>query len=73
LNQHFNKIRVLSVPKEAVLLYSFYKVGMVVEEEKVAVRESVRGISEWLGLDPFYLAKEGKLIAIYPPNEELVM
>jgi len=44
-------------------------VGMVVEEEKVPVRESVKGISELLGLDPLYLANEGKLIAICPPNE----
>jgi hydrogenase expression/formation protein HypE len=44
-------------------------VGMVVEEEKVPVRDSVKGISELLGLDPLYLANEGKLIAICPPNE----
>jgi hydrogenase expression/formation protein HypE len=44
-------------------------VGMVIEEEKVPVRESVKGISELLGLDPLYLANEGKLIAICPPNE----
>ncbi len=44
-------------------------VGMVVEEEKVPVRESVKGISELLGLDPLYLANEGKLIAICPANE----
>jgi hydrogenase expression/formation protein HypE len=42
---------------------------MVIEEEKVPVRESVKGISELLGLDPLYLANEGKLIAICPPNE----
>jgi hydrogenase expression/formation protein HypE len=44
-------------------------VGMVIEEEKVTVRESVKGISELLGLDPLYLANEGKLIAICPSNE----
>ena len=49
---------------------SMSNVGMVIEEEKVPVRESVRGISELLGLDPLYLANEGKLIAICPPNEE---
>ena len=43
--------------------------GMVIEEEKVPVRESVKGISELLGLDPLYLANEGNLIAICPPNE----
>jgi hydrogenase expression/formation protein HypE len=44
-------------------------VGMVIEEEKIPVRESVRGICELLGLDPLYLANEGKLIAICPPHE----
>ncbi|HMK76394.1 MAG TPA: hydrogenase expression/formation protein HypE, partial [Thermodesulfobacteriota bacterium] len=44
-------------------------VGMVIEEEKVPVHDSVKGISELLGLDPLYLANEGKLIAICPANE----
>ena len=44
-------------------------VGMVIEEERVPVRESVKGISELLGLDPLYLANEGKLIAICPSQE----
>jgi len=48
---------------------SMSDVGMVIEEEKIPVRESVKGISELLGLDPLYLANEGKLIAICPPNE----
>jgi hydrogenase expression/formation protein HypE len=48
---------------------SMSNVGMVIEEEKVPVQESVRGICELLGLDPLYLANEGKLIAICPPNE----
>jgi hydrogenase expression/formation protein HypE len=49
---------------------SMSNVGMVIGEEKVPVRESVRGICELMGLDPLYLANEGKLIAICPPNEE---
>jgi hydrogenase expression/formation protein HypE len=48
---------------------SMSNVGMVIEEEKIPIRESVRGICELLGLDPLYLANEGKLIAICPPNE----
>ncbi len=43
-------------------------VGMVIEEENIPVRESVKGICELLGLDPLYLANEGKLIAICPSN-----
>lgn len=44
-------------------------VGMTIEEDKIPVHESVRGICELLGLDPLYLANEGKLIAICPPDE----
>ncbi len=44
-------------------------VGMVIEEEKIPVRESVKGICELLGLDPLYLANEGKLIAIAPSEK----
>jgi hydrogenase expression/formation protein HypE len=48
---------------------SMSKVGMTIEEEKVPVRDAVRGISELLGLDPLYLANEGKLIAVCPAHE----
>jgi len=48
---------------------SMSNVGMVIEEEKIPVRESIRGICELLGLDPLYLANEGKLVAICPPDE----
>ena len=48
---------------------SMSNVGMVIEEEKIPVRESIRGICELLGLDPLYLANEGKLVAICPANE----
>jgi hydrogenase expression/formation protein HypE len=44
-------------------------VGMMIEEEQIPVREPVRGISELLGLDPLYLANEGKLIALCPSEE----
>jgi hydrogenase expression/formation protein HypE len=45
------------------------RVGIVLEEAEIPVRESVRGTCELLGLDPLYLANEGKLIAICPPQE----
>lgn len=38
--------------------------GMIVREEAVPVREEVRGACELLGLDPLYLANEGKLVAV---------
>lgn len=41
-------------------------VGIVLDESAVAVREPVRGVCELLGLDPLYVANEGKLLAIVP-------
>ncbi len=38
------------------------KVEVVVEEEKVPVAPWVRGLSEVMGLDPFYLANEGRMV-----------
>ena len=35
-------------------------------ENALPVREEVRGMCEILGLDPLYLANEGKLVAIVP-------
>ncbi len=50
-------------------LASQSNVGMRIDEEKIPVREPVRGLCELLGLDPLYLANEGKLVAICPPEE----
>jgi hydrogenase expression/formation protein HypE len=43
-------------------------VGIVVDEEAVPVRPAVRSACELLGLDPFFVASEGKLLAIVPPE-----
>src|ERR1700751_298386 len=40
------------------------KVGIELVESEIPVREEVRGACEMLGLDPLYVANEGKLIAI---------
>lgn len=40
------------------------KVGIEIEESLIPVRNEVRGACELLGLDPLYIANEGKLIAI---------
>ncbi len=44
-------------------------VAIAVDEERVPVREAVRGACEILGLDPLHIANEGKLVAIVPPDE----
>jgi hydrogenase expression/formation protein HypE len=41
-------------------------VGMRLVETAIPVRDEVRGACELLGLDPLYVANEGKLIAIVP-------
>ena len=40
------------------------QVGIELQENTIPVREEVRGACEMLGLDPLYVANEGKLIAI---------
>ncbi len=42
------------------------EVGIHLNEDAIPIRESVRGACEILGLDPLYLANEGKLVAIVP-------
>ena len=41
-------------------------VGVVLDESAVPRRLEVRGACEMLGLDPLYVANEGKLIAVVP-------
>lgn len=40
------------------------KFGIRIFEEKVPVREAVRGLCEPLGFDPLYMANEGKIVII---------
>jgi hydrogenase expression/formation protein HypE len=44
-------------------------IGMLLHETEIPVRDTVRGACEILGLDPLYVANEGKLIAIVPAQE----
>ena len=43
-------------------------VGMLLREQTIPVRESVKGACEVLGLDPLYVANEGKLLAVVAPE-----
>jgi hydrogenase expression/formation protein HypE len=43
-------------------------VGMLLQEQSIPVRESVKGACEVLGLDPLYVANEGKLLAVVAPE-----
>jgi hydrogenase expression/formation protein HypE len=40
------------------------RVGIVLHEKSIPIREDVKGACEILGIDPLYVANEGKLIAI---------
>jgi hydrogenase expression/formation protein HypE len=42
------------------------QVGIQFEEDAVPVQPAVHAACEMLGLDPFYVANEGKLVAIVP-------
>jgi hydrogenase expression/formation protein HypE len=44
------------------------RVGIELNETAIPVREAVRGACELLGFDPLYVANEGKLVAIAPPE-----
>jgi len=39
-------------------------IGIIIEEEKIKVSEDVKAVCELLGLDPFYLANEGKMVVV---------
>jgi hydrogenase expression/formation protein HypE len=41
-------------------------VGVLVSEDDIPVRPEVRGASELLGIDPMYVACEGRLVAVVP-------
>ncbi len=42
--------------------------GIRIEEDAIPVRDAVRGACEMLGLDPLFVANEGKLLAIVAPE-----
>jgi hydrogenase expression/formation protein HypE len=44
-------------------------VSVVVSEDQIPVRTQVRGAAELLGIDPMYVASEGRLVAIVDADE----
>jgi hydrogenase expression/formation protein HypE len=45
------------------------QVGILIHEERTPLRDEVRGFCEILGLDPLYLANEGKIVCVLPPDQ----
>lgn len=70
LKPHFPGIKVMRDPTRGGLattlkeLASASALDLLVEEEKIPVREKVRAITEITGIDPYYLACEGRAILI---------
>jgi hydrogenase expression/formation protein HypE len=44
-------------------------VSIEIEERSIPIGEEVQGACELLGLDPLYVANEGKLLAIVDPSQ----
>jgi hydrogenase expression/formation protein HypE len=50
------------------------RVGIEIDEDRTPLRATVRSLCEILGLDPLYLANEGKLVAVVPaPQAEAAL
>lgn len=45
------------------------KKGILIYEDEIPVRQEVQGACEFLGMDPLYLANEGKLVASVVPHD----
>ncbi len=45
------------------------QIGILIDENDVPLRAEVKGFCEILGLDPLYLANEGKLVCAVPPGQ----
>jgi hydrogenase expression/formation protein HypE len=46
------------------------EVGVTINEASLPIRPEVNGACEILGIDPLYVANEGKLIAVVSPDAE---
>lgn len=45
------------------------KVSILIDEDKLPVRREVQGVCELLGMDPLYMANEGKLLVFVPEEQ----
>jgi hydrogenase expression/formation protein HypE len=45
------------------------RTGILIDESRIPIRAEVQGACEILGLDPLYVANEGKLLAFVSPQE----
>ncbi|MEA1987305.1 MAG: hydrogenase expression/formation protein HypE [Candidatus Marinimicrobia bacterium] len=46
------------------------KLGIIIEEDKIPIKKDINAVCELLGLDPLYLANEGKLVSFIDGDEK---
>jgi hydrogenase expression/formation protein HypE len=69
------KIHVLRDPTRGGLATTLNEIALQsnvtieIEEDKIPIKPTVKGACEMLGLDPLYVANEGKLAAIVPASD----
>ena len=66
-----DEYRVLTAESAAAALdlLAIENVGVLVNEDDIPVRPEVRGAAELLGIDPMYVACEGRLVAVMPGDQ----
>lgn len=75
LVQQLSSIKVLRDPTRGGLASALNEIstnsrtGIELYEDRIAVSETVRGACEILGLDPLYVANEGKVVVILPEED----
>lgn len=75
IKDHFTSIRIMRDPTRgglATVLHEFSslcKLGIHLIEDEVPVSESVKAINKLLGLDPLYMACEGRMVLVVKASE----
>jgi len=70
-----NKIHVMRDPTRGGVATTLNEIALQskaqiqIEEDSLPIPEAVRGICELLGIDPLYMANEGKVLIFCPENE----
>lgn len=71
-----DKVRIMRDPTRGGLATTLveiaedFQVSMEIEQEKIPMKDEVRGACDILGFDPLYLANEGKVIMIVAKRDE---
>lgn len=75
LKEHFSSIKIMRDATRgglATVLHEFsslYKLGIHLIEDEIPISESVKAINNLLGLDPLYMACEGRMVLVIKKNQ----